>query len=117
MYAHQSALGTETKHTIEWLQPQALKRCLSETYTTLLYVVFALKQNRTIPVMPFISKLTVKPGSIRSGFGTECRIEYLVTDLLSFKTRFQTLQDGSSLHPVLFLPHLLKRQHLARLFL
>lgn len=46
MYAHQSALDTETEHSIEWLQPQALKRFLGVTYTTFLYVVFALKQNK-----------------------------------------------------------------------
>lgn len=80
--------------------------------------LFAVKQNRRIPVVPFLFKLTVKPGSIRSGFGTECKTEYPVTDLLSFKTRFQTPLDGSRcLHPVPFLTHLLKRQHLARLFL
>lgn len=87
MYAQQSAWGTETERIIEWLQPQALKRFLSVTYTTFLYVVFALKQNRTIPVIPFVSKLTVKPGSIRSGFGTERKTEYPVTDLIISKTK------------------------------
>lgn len=81
-------------------------------------MVFASKQNRTIPVIPFVSKLTVKPGSIRSGFGTEHKTKYPVTDLLIFKTRFQILQDGSwRLHPVPSLTHLLKQQHLGRTFL
>lgn len=117
MYAHQKALGTETEHIIEWLQPRPLKTCLNLTYT-FLCKVFALKQNKTIPVTLFVSKLTVKPGSIRSGFGTECKTEYPVTDLLIFKTRFQILQDGSwCLHPVPSLTHILEHQHLRRMFL
>lgn len=80
---------------IVWLHPQALKRFLSVTYKTFLCVVFALKQNRTIPVIPFVSKQSVKPGSITSGFSAECKTEYPVTDLLIFKARFPALQDGS----------------------
>lgn len=111
MYAHQIALGTETERIIEWLQPQALKRCLNVTYTTFCYVVFALKQNRTILVIPFVSKLTVKPGSTRVVLA-EYTTEYPVTDLLIFKTRLQMLQDISwYLHPVPSLTHLLKQQH------
>lgn len=91
---------------------------LSVTYTNFLYVVFALKQNRTISLIPFVSKLTAKPGSIRSGFGTECKTEYPVTDLLIFKTKFQILQDGSwCLHPVPSLIQLLTQNRLGRMFL
>lgn len=80
IYAHKSALGTETERIPVWLHLLALRRFLGVTYKTFLCVVFALKQNRTIPVMPFVSKESIKPGSITRGFRGECKTEYPVTD-------------------------------------
>lgn len=73
IYAHESDLGRETECIM--LHPQALKGFLGVIYKTLLCVVFALKPNRTIPAIPFVSKQSAKPGRPASGFGAEHRTE------------------------------------------